>query len=261
MKKYLLYILLMVGILLLLTNIIIYYWNGWSFTVHGSTLFNNLVTPIATIISIGIYWITLRQLIKQNKINHSNNLKPYFERRISSIIRRLNDKQFVRIEQREEFNCFDIYPYLRQVEAKLKLDSEYHGDVYNFHSGNPRKTEYYRDKNYVKFHINFIEPLAISGISTYDQVQALIDEINNSGMIDIDISNFKKEIRFEMIAPYVTFIDDISMAENQYLIPMISKSDNQDHVRFEPLGQSKLRRQYDYFVNELYPERKGRAKL
>lgn len=71
LKKNLLYILISVVGLLLATNIIIHYWNGWSVTVVDTTIINNLITPFATIASIVIYWITLKQLMKQNQISQT----------------------------------------------------------------------------------------------------------------------------------------------------------------------------------------------
>ncbi|HRG08470.1 MAG TPA: hypothetical protein PLJ08_07815 [Cyclobacteriaceae bacterium] len=263
MKKYLLSILLTVGCLLLLTNIIIHYWEGWSFTLYGSTLFNNLVTPIATIISIGIYSWTLLELIKQNKINHSNNLKPYFERRFSFVLEKLKDKIY-KIDRPEAPNfhdnfsmhdCFSILEYFKEVEYLMNRDADYLSDSSDFKRGRVYKTEFYDYKVYSRYYVKNMEFFANHGISGYLLVVDLIKEVKRSSLIDDDKQGFLNLIKLEMVDPYINYIDSIRLTPDYFMIPRITMPDKDQFVHFEPFYRTAISDHYDYFLTELYPER------
>ena len=60
--------------------------------VFSSTEFNNIITPLATIIAVIIYYSALRNSNHQNKILMSQNLKPYFDKKIDELYNEIEPK-------------------------------------------------------------------------------------------------------------------------------------------------------------------------
>lgn len=264
LKKYLLYILLIISSGLLLTNIIIHFWDGWKFTVYGTTLFNNLVTPIATIISIWIYTWTLFELIKQNRINHSNNLKPYFERRFDYVLKRLNEKIY-RVTvfrpqdsgiQFDYHSTFSILVFFKEAENKILNDPEYQYDLNLFNSGQVKKRELYDLTTYVRFYVKYLELFFNHGLSGYIKVIDLIKEVKGSSLIDEDKQGFLNLIRHEMTDPYIDYLDSIRLTDDYFMIPRVTMPDKEDFIHFEPFFKSAISNYYEFFIEQLYPERK-----
>jgi len=256
LKKYLLPILLTVFSLLLITNIIIHYWNGWSITTGGSTLFNNLVTPIATIISIVIYYVTLRVLIKQNRINQSNNLKPDYQRKFDFVMDKLKEKHIKYGNFTEKFNCFDILDRLYEDVSGVVRNRGYSEHLKEFKAKGELKIESNSNVKflYVDDTLNHIYPFCNYGISRYDRAVDLIEKIKESGMLADDIIRFKEQIRMEMIDPYMQFIKKITSIKGQYPIPLFNERDNNNIIPWKPFGETKISKHYNYFLIELYPE-------
>jgi len=63
----------------------IWYWNKLNLK-FDSNEFNNIATPILTMIATPIYALALYTTIRQNKITLSQNLKPFYEKEIDNLI-------------------------------------------------------------------------------------------------------------------------------------------------------------------------------
>ena len=87
MKKINVKWLLVILITLVLVDILtrFFLWKGLNLVFNASN-FNNIVTPIATVVAIGVYYNTLRNLIKQTEIIQSQNMKPFFEAKLKNLI-------------------------------------------------------------------------------------------------------------------------------------------------------------------------------
>jgi len=60
----------------------IWYWNRLNLKFDSGE-FNNILTPLLTLIATPIYAFALYTTIKQNKIAHRQNLKPFYEKKLT----------------------------------------------------------------------------------------------------------------------------------------------------------------------------------
>lgn len=252
LKKHLLIFILSVVGLLLLIDIVIHYWNGWGFTVAETTLFNNLVTPIASIISTIIYTITLLLLIKQTKIIHSDSLKPYFNRRIDNIVRELKNNIYkvpdfsFSFYAETDISYFRLFKFFKEAESKLKLLGmvNWEGKTYYTSIHNPNRL------------LNIcLQAFANHGIGKLDLVRDLILEINSeTDLTERERKNLINIIRLEIVNLYVTYIDSISLSPSYFCVPM-GDSKTEYGYSCEPFFKTKISKHYDFFIKHVYPER------
>lgn len=248
MRKYLIVILLMAACLLLIGDIVVRSWfsNGLHL-VFDDDNFNNIVTPIATIISIGIYTWTLLVLIKQNKVIHSQNLKPNFQREYDSLIKSLSGK----IDNILTYKPIDLPEMFWRFHVDLGNDKHYKDDIRFHHMGNSDKYNFYEIGCSYKKIASFLQLFAESGIYHYDPLAEFIKRVKESDLMEDDKEHFLLIIKTEVVNKYIYFIDNMSYTDRLYLIPI----SNGNLVEFKPFAFTAIRKHYDLFVKELYPER------
>jgi hypothetical protein len=254
-KNWLSILIPVVGILAI-TDIYLRYNPSWSFTIRESTIFNNIATPVATIVSIGIYAWTLVILIQQNRIAHSNNLKPYFERRFDFVLNKLNERSIKYRYYTDLFNSFEILDIIYNDLREVAGNGGYLMDLQNYKSNFSLRVKDIESYNtYIGNYVDHLYPFCNYGIPRFNLVSSLVEQLNESDLMEMDKVNFKEQIKTEMIEPYIKFIGRILIVKDQFLIPFIYEADENDIVPWKPIIQTKISNHYDFFLKELYNER------
>jgi hypothetical protein len=258
MKTYrILFIFCALIITLLLIDLLsgIWYWNRLNL-IFDAAIFNNLLTPIMTVLATIIYGWALFTTINQNKIILSQNIKPYYEKEIAKYVLKTKenkiDEKF--IFDGEDINCLNYVKYIAKTYYILMENEEFNVDYIQCEKGKVITREYIKNRSYFKellFLYNFsfgINPVEF----LYSDIKTLIIEINGSKLIEEDKNILKKEIYRNLVLEYVKFFEmDTDSVLSFPKIPFIYQDFNSDTVIWKRLSETSFNNHYNFFKKEL----------
>ena len=217
--------------------------------------FNNIVTPIATVISIGLYFYALKLMTKQNAIIGSQNSYPFIDMQFNQTKKVL--EKLVAIQPPvPDKNCtaFNCAANIYETMLKVRSNKEFISDEIDYLSGIRRPRSYYEDRSYFS-EICFLTHYCFFGISEYSSVVSLIEEIEKSKLEDEVKLQFKKRILNELVSEYVNIMVIWDVSPESYQIPMINLDEK--NVKYESILSTNYRNHFDYFKKKLLIESQG----
>lgn len=248
-------ILLIGFILILCTDIIVHIWFAKDFDLlFDSAIFNNVVTPVFTIVSVVIYSFALFITIAQNKIILSQNIKPFFEKEIEKLLIKGKEIDIESILfENEKINALNYTQYINKTFLLLSKNKEYIEDYNRLSKLCTENTEYFKNRSYIK-EILFLNDFAI-GIGPiyffYNDIIELIGEINSSKLIDEDKELLKKQIKRTFLLEYIA-LNNIQNKHNHLMlpIPLIFNSWQKD-IEYKQLAETRFSQHLKFFNEEL----------
>ncbi len=245
--------LFLLTITLLLIDILtgIFYWNRFNL-LFDSSEFNNISTPIIGLASFIVYSFALLLAIRQNKTILSQNLRPYYEREINRIIsdfeKEIVDSESI-IDDGKEYNGIN-YPNLISSQLfELTKNSDYNKDLIDYERGMEIKAQDIKGRSYFPI-VLFLSKytIGVSNIFRYNYLKELVEEIENSKLIEDDKIILKKRIKKEILLYYMSFISsEDSPTLQSPPIPYVFDYRNQDKIEFKKISDSSFREYYDWF--------------
>lgn len=111
----------------------IWYWNRNNL-IFNPVNFNNILTPILTLLAIIIYGIALFTSIEQNKILHNQNIKPYYLREIKKLKNRAKKTEInhLGVFDEEKVHLLNYTKYLMSAITKLTKSNDFINDYKDF---------------------------------------------------------------------------------------------------------------------------------
>lgn len=261
MKRSIYIFLLATIVVLLLTDIIIRIWFASDLNlVFNSTAFNNLTTPIVSIISIGIYSLTLLYVIKQNQVIQSQNLRPYFDREIDRLIKTIKKTKFKtslkftsedKTEFIESYNGFNYTQLIYKVFDECRRDEQFIQDYERSKHSNQFELQYIHGRSYADKTI-FLSDMSggLHNRFKYDSIKDLIIEITSSKLIDEEQVQLKRRIKREILQNYLSILRFNSYGLTPF-VPDIFVKDKTLYYRFAKLGDTAFAADYEWFKNNL----------
>ena len=257
-------ILLVIAIALLLTDLFtgIWYWNQLNLNFDSAN-FNNIVTPIFTIIATIIYgfalFLTINQnkiVLNQNKIILSQNIKPYYEKEIENLITKATEMKIdgeISIENASSnINALNYINAIQSSIVNLSQNEEYLEDCEKYERNELLTKEHFENRNYygkILFLSRFT--LGLNSVTFfYQDIKLLIQEINTANLISEDKIILKKQIKRNLLSQYMAFVD--FMDKHSSLVPPIPIIFNlPEKIEFQLLSKTNFREHYDWFKIEL----------
>jgi len=237
MKKSITILTIAIVILIILSLIDIFtgiwFWNR-KYLEFNSLIFNNIVTPVAQIIGIITFSISLFFIYKQtkllndqNKIILSQNSKPYYEKQIENYREKINDYSKIYYVGNKEYfiDPLNFTKILYEIFNKLLLDINYYSDINKFQTNKMDET-YYSKTNYHKYKEifqSFTNGFTYNQIYSFHQkLKELINEINlSNNLIDNDKILLEKRIKREFLIDYMLYIENMRKPKSiQMKIPV-----------------------------------------
>lgn len=257
MKKLLvgLIVVFSVLIILVLTDLIIgiWYWNKMNLQFNSSE-FNNILTPIVSLVSFGVLIYAVLVSVRQNRITLSSNIKPHFENKIQSILNTLKNTTI------DDFLAISLFPgqtfnglnYMNAVVESmniLRMDKDYQKDYKLFiDEGKVYKHDDYRNKNYFSV-LYFVSNYAMNDhpySSCNEQIKKLCVEIKKSKLINEDKKYLIEHIKKELVLKYLMFLEN----EQKYTVikPMLLIIfERQNQPTYKYLYQTEFANLYNWF--------------
>lgn len=212
---------ILIGLVLLLAILVcidiltgIWYWNRLNLK-FDSQEFNNICSPLAGIISGLLMFFTVLLSQRQNKINLSLGIKPYFEKEVDKLVKEGDEtpvdlKFRDLIDTNDPFNCINYTRLLDKLLRELYLSKEFKEDFMS----NPsmqiyESREYYLSREYKEILLSLTEFYVGSNpvLNFNAKIKRLIREINNStNLITEDKSILIKRIKEDLIQNYISKI-------------------------------------------------------
>jgi len=222
-----------------------YFWN-WS-----AENFNNIVTPIATVISVALFvWLTWRQ----SRIIESQNTKPYFHGRIDRLRQAMEgSKVYASDAIYKTVNDFNFIGKIREVYMELRQSDEFRLWVDQHIQGQQIPLKVF-DRPMLIRQLRFLSQFFVVPIQTYYRVEDLIREINGSTqLVDSDKIELKRIIKETLVLEFMKFVEWNLADQTIFLVPVIYGVSNPDQiVKFEQLHRSdNFIYFYDFFTGEL----------
>lgn len=246
--------LLCIIILLIEIGIGVWYWN--ELKPFNSSDFNNVVTPSLSFVAIIIYAWALANTIRQNKIILSQSIKPYYEKEIENKVSEakkiLIDVDVLNLERHEKVNPLNYIRIITTTIASLSQNKDFVEDYKKSESHKPLNKNSFKEKSYYK-EVLFLTKFTLNIHEVYffyEDIKSLIQEINDSKLIDEEKLLLKKKIKRALLSEYLAFIDYED--KNPLLaikIPNIYGF--QDEVEYLHISKTAFRQHYDYFKSEL----------
>ena len=111
----------------------IWYWNRNNL-IFNPVNFNNILTPILTLLAIIIYGIALFTSIEQNKILHNQNIKPYYLKEIKNLKNRAKKTEInhLGVFDEEKVHLLNYTKYLMSAITKLTKSNDFINDYKDF---------------------------------------------------------------------------------------------------------------------------------
>lgn len=249
-------ILALIGLLIILMVLVlidlgtgIFYWNRENLN-FDATNYNNIVTPTATVLAFGVYTITLIYLIRQTKIIHSQNMKPFFEAKLKVL---MSKGENVVIEYKEnntvtKYNALNYIVGLNNLFGLLEYDSDFQNDtneiVQKQYKPSDIENKSYYDRLSIIFEvIKYKSPL----LDFYQDIKRFLEDIETSTMTNEDKILFRKEVADILLKDYIDFINSLDNNRFNPVIPILYTTDNSDYVEFKQLNKTRFRECYDIF--------------
>ncbi len=213
--------------------------------------FNNIITPILTIIATVIYAWALINTIKQNDIILSQTIKPHFEGEIEDL---LNEARGVILDSRTLKINHEIHAlnYVREVNnslARLCKDEHFLKDLESFENNNSINYSTLKERSYFGEILFLNQLITMNGVDFfYGNVKLLLEEISQSKLIEVEIELLKKKIYRKLLNEYMAFIKFCD--ENKAFVPKIPFLKDAKSIEYKSLSDTSFRRYYDLFKLE-----------
>ncbi|PQJ31320.1 hypothetical protein BST92_05000 [Nonlabens arenilitoris] len=231
-----------IGILVLL-NIISYtkLWTNLE-TYFDSKVFNEIATPIATIIAVIIYYGALKSTQNQNAITKSNNDKNYFE----EIIKEYQDKaKSTSVKYHNDYSNKSINFTELVEEVIINIDTMIYNEDYQSDlkllSNGETLTHYNMKLRSYKKEYSFLSKIFTgkSRMSFFIQdIIELLKDIDSSNLTKDDKKILSKKIIRIFIGDYTKFFDEkYSIYPNNTLIPIQTVGKNL-RIDFVPIYET-----------------------
>lgn len=210
-----------------------------------STNFNNIITPIATIISVGLFvWISIRQ---DRWVRRQNN-KSHIEKSFNDTIEVLKKYLFKTPTENAQLNALTGLNFMNQVRVSvsgIRYNGSYLSDLEESKAGTERPLSYYEGRDYFE-HVLILNKL--SKLFILEPVSTLIWEISKIDLDETDRAYFKKRIYNEMVSDYCLFFEtyDGDLSKPNLFIPDI-KAKNTMSVPFVDFYSSAFKYYYNEF--------------
>lgn len=255
LQNYILASLIILIVLVLIDiSVGIWYWNRLNL-IFNSTEFNNILTPLLTISAVIIYAWALNTTRNQNKIILSQSIKPFYEKEIQKYV---DKAKVIKIESNlsrdENINGLN---YIEHISDTL-LSMTQNEDFINDYNISKSKSDFVYTKDYFEKRSYFGElkfiyifALNINPISfLYGDLKSLIEEINNSKLIQEDKLLLKNQIHRTFLSEYMELIRQMDKNRFYPPIPLIYNSIFSNEIKFELLSQTSFREHFTYFETE-----------
>lgn len=242
-------------VILLVIDILtgILFWNRYNLIFEPNN-FNNILTPILTIISTAIYATALFITIKQNKIILSQNIKPHYEREIEAYIAEADNIKIINnsIHKDQDITAKNYIKYINESIFSLAKNEEFHEDYDKYNSNEKITVNHVMKRDYIYDLMFLTEFTMLSKVSFfYDKLKEIIEEINKSKLIEEDKQLLKKRIERSLLSEYLAFID----FEDKHInlippIPLLYQDIGKSEVEFGQISKTGFRKNYEYFKKE-----------
>lgn len=250
--------LLIVAIGLLLADLLtgIWYWNKLNLNFSPSN-YNDIVTPIFSVIATIIYAWALFNTIKQNKIILSQNIKPYYEKEVENLKSKAEgiiiDGTLLSPTEPPKITALNFIKIINDTIITLSQNQEFLEDYKKYEQNDTLTKEYFEKRNYYGKLLFLAEfTMEINSISFfYRDIKLLIEEINQSKLIPEEKELFKKRIKRTLLNEYMAFIDFLD--KHPLIVPPIPilYDLQKKNIEFKLLSQTNFRKHFDWFKNEL----------
>lgn len=259
--KYLILTLLLILIALIITDIItgIWFWNKYNLIFNAAN-FNNIITPILTLIAIIIYGLALFTSIKQNRIIYDQSILPYYLDEIKKLKKKAKNKNFdtLNLFEGKKVNLLNFTTHLFSAITNLTKNIEFLKDYEDFKNGIERDFEYFKTREYFNY-LMFIYEFTIGFDIKFNfiDVKQLVEQIDSSELIKNNKTILKKRIKRELhIQEYIAFVEffDKNSGKIAPLIPMTLESilkNNGQKVMFKSITDTSLKEPYEWYKNNL----------
>lgn len=245
-------LLLVTLIIIISSDLIVRVWFNKNLDLlFDSVIFNNVVTPLFTIISVIIYSVALFLTISQTKIILSQNIKLFYEKEIEKFIDKAENTKIESILFEEEnVNALNYITYISKTFMKLIRNKEYIEDINQFKNECDLDIEYFINRSYIK-EVLFLSDFTM-GVSPihffYQDLEEFIIEIDNSKLIEEDKKLFKKQIKRIFVAEYLALVNSRTITLLPE-IPLIFGNTNSPKIVYKSLTQTEFN-QYSEFFNK-----------
>lgn len=218
-----------------------------------STIGNNILTPIAAIVSVWMFW---KITSKQNSIIESQNLKENFGKEFYDIVKAEMEKDVSSMfifamgvfnagdfERFKDIQGLNSTNYIKKVEEslnRLRNNEQFQKDF----NKNDKKINYYLESSY-SFDLRFILSVFRHPLIKYSVVIDYLYRLNNSNMRDADKRFFKDKARITWIDEYNLFIQ----LESNFKVPNIYSGEPK--IEWISLSDLGIDRYLKDFVTEL----------
>ena len=211
-----------------------------------STIFNNIVTPIATLVAIFIAAAAYKYQLGQNILPH---IEREFER-VSKVVKAENPEGLQ--TKYSNVSTKDFIKNLSKIHIQLLLDPnrEYVDDFNDSKNGKFHSALYYKGRSYFE-EINYLNYFAVIGLNELYSVVNLIGLIRDSVLSQRDKEYFYRRVYLELVKDYVDYI----MSRNspnvvEFMIPILNGELN---IKFQSLLSEAFTRPYDLMLPCLAP--------
>jgi hypothetical protein len=258
-KKFITIALLVLVLLVVSTDIIIRFW----YEEFDSVKFNNLATPIVTLISLMVFLAALYFPYKQNQIIMSQHLKPDFIDRIKSIKEELRKAEIpfkhnnglLEPPTEEKCNGLDFPSLVGKSLYDLTNNKAYVKDQRAIQKGEKFDIDYFEQcsyYNYIMFFAHFTSG-EFANYFRYNEIKSMIEEIEFSELLPVDKLSLNKYIKTELLANYLGYIKGLNSLTSMPKIPDISTtfSGEVQDVGLAELNKTHFGDFYEYFNTKL----------
>lgn len=244
LKRNWLFILIPIVGILTITDIYLRYNSSWSFTIRESTIFNNIVTPVATIVSIGIYAWTLIVLIQQNSVLRRQNNRNSFERYIDDLDQEFKEVfDYYHLPKSLGVNKYNMLDWIFDMLTKLYKAKEYENDVNTLTNGGAISVKDFKNRSYFST-ISAINTL-VSQILPYARITLLLRNIRQADLERIDSDFLIKVISKKFLKPYTSFLESQEIiSELSYFPYIIEDKEGLESVALIKIADCALATQY-----------------
>ena len=239
----LLTVLLMLLILLIAIDIFTGFWYFNRQLEFDSTKFNNIATPIATIVTFLVVFFGLFVALEQNRINYGASIKPHFneeKERIKALIEKLTQLDYGLGTTIYNVN-YDGFNYVKGIQdsiLRLINNEEYKQDSEIFKNFDiSRDIQMINKKSYygILMHLN---GWAVSSVYfPFESIRDLLTEIKKSKMTSDDKRHLYLQIKNQLLFEYIYCIGFHSSIIISPEIPILYSG---PHVEFKKLHETRF---------------------
>jgi hypothetical protein len=190
-----------------------WFWERYFPELDGgaATLFNNLVTPIATIASVFLF---VRLSIRQQELAESQSVTPHYERELDRIQKKMNFK-----EKTTYASDAEVINYVPGEVYTVSQDPVFKKDWADYDDGKIQSAKYYVSQPYFNLqkHLNQTQ---IFPLESLDQAIQLLEEIDSKQCkLNPESKRFLKgRLRTEILGTYIQGIQFVGRRDSAYRV-------------------------------------------